>query len=145
MGLARKVASGSLRVLLLTALILGAAWFFLRLNYDDEQPRVQANEGLDAVRDAMSLVQQIYQAKRRLPTSTELDTISFRAEPHVRAVRLDADGSFTIVYRGRSEIDAKTLRLTPYLDKRGEVHWRCTLPDIGPRGWPDYCRQNPIP
>jgi len=145
MGPGRKAAFGSLRVLLLTAAILGAGWFFLSLGYDDEQPRVQANEGLDAVQDAMSLVQRTYQEKRRLPTSAELDTINFRSEPHVRAVRLDADGSFTVVYRGRPEIDAKTLKLTAYLDKSGEVRWRCSLPDIEPRWWPDYCRQDHAP
>lgn len=145
MGPARKVAFSSLRVLLLTAAILGAAWFFLSLNYDDEQPRMQANEGFDAVQDAMSLVQRTYQAKRHLPTSAELASIGFRSEPHVRAVRLDADDSFTVVYRGRPEIDAKTLKFTPYLDKSGEVRWRCTLPDIEPRWWPDYYRRSPAP
>lgn len=145
MGLGRKVAFGSLRVLLLLALILGIGWFILSLSYDDEQPRVQANEGLDAVQDAMSLVQQTYQAQRRLPTPDELGAVGFRSEPHVRVVRLDANASFTVIYRGRPEIDAKVLKLTPYLDKSGEVRWHCTLPDVKPRWWPDYCRQGRAP
>jgi pilin len=145
MGLARKAAIGSLRVLLLLALLLGAGWFIVSLTYDDEQPRMQANEGVDAVQDTMAFVQQTYMEKRRLPTDAELAAVSFRHEPHVRAVRLDSDGSFLVVYQGRREIDGKTLRLTSYLDKRGAVRWRCSLPEIDPRWWPDYCRQRPDP
>ena len=46
----------------------------------------------------------------------------------------------TITYKGRREIDGKRLILTPGVDAKGELTWRCTLPDIEPRWWPDYCR-----
>lgn len=133
------------RVLLLTAAVVGAAWFALSLNYDDEQPRVQTNEGLDAVQDAMVFMQETYREKRRLPSADELAAVSFRHEPHVRAVRLDGDGRFLVVYQGRREIDGKELRLTPYLDRSGEVRWHCELRDMDRRWWPDYCRHNQAP
>ena len=143
MGFTRKAVLGSLRVLLLLAVVLGAGWFVVSLTYDDEQPRMQANEGLDAVQDAMLAVVEFHRDKGRLPTAGEIRGVAFRPEPHVRSAAVDAGGGFTVIYQGRREIAGKTLRLTPYTDKDGGLRWRCELADIDPRWWPDYCRHTP--
>ena len=142
---ARKALAGALRVLLLLAVVLGAGWFVLSLNYDDELPRVQANEGIEAAGPLMDIAQQKYAATGRIPRLNELTGVPFRARKHVADIGVADDLTITVTYQGRREIAGKTLRLMPYADKGGSLRWRCDLPDIDPRWWPDYCRQTPKP
>jgi hypothetical protein len=144
-ALPKKLLKSALRVLIVLLVLGGIAYAWMSLSYDDEGPRLQANEGLGAVEDAMSAVQDFYQDKHRLPKTGELTGLQLQVEPHVRSATLGDGGTFTIVYTGRHEIDGKSLRLTPDVDSQGTLHWRCDLPDIDPRWWPDYCRPKPAP
>ena len=140
----RSAAFRALRILVIVAVVLGLLWVVGSVFYDDELPRVQANEGLAAVADVMSMEAEFRQDRGRLPEPAEIDRGLLHAEPHVTAVDLLPGGALRISYRGRHEIDGKTLTLTPYMDK-DDVHWRCELPDIKPRWWPDYCRPKSNP
>jgi hypothetical protein len=142
-ALPKKILKSALRVLLVLLVLGGIAYAWMSLSYDDEGPRLQANEGLGAVEDAMSQVQDFYQDKHRFPKTGELTGLQMQTEPHVRSATLGDGGIFTIVYSGRREIDGKNLFLTPYFDKSGMLQWNCRLPDIDPRWWPDYCRLKP--
>ena len=144
-ALAKKILKSGLRVLLALLVLGGIAYAWMSLSYDDEGPRLQANEGLGAVQDAMSEVQEFYQDNHRLPKTAELPGLKLQTEPHVRSATLKDGGSFTIVYSGRREIDGKRLLLTPYVDQSGRLGWNCSLPEIDPRWWPDYCRPKPAP
>ena len=140
----RGVAFRTLRLLLILAAVLGILWVLGSVFYDDELPRVQANEGLTATADAMYMEAEFHQEHGRFPEPAEIDRGLLRAEPHVTAVEFLPAGALRISYRGRHEIDGRTLTLIPYMDKN-DIHWRCELPDIKPRWWPDYCRPKPAP
>ncbi len=141
---ARRVGLRILRVLALLAAVLLVIWFVAGIFYDDELPRAQANEGLTAVEDVMHMEAEFRQDRDRLPEPAELDRGLLHAEPHVTNVEFLPAGALRISYRGRHEIDGKTLTLTPYMDK-DDLRWRCDLPDIKPRWWPDYCRPKSTP
>jgi len=141
---ARRVVIRVVRVLVLLAIVLGGIWWVLSLSYDDEQPRMQANEGITAVTPLMESVTDFYADHQRLPKPGELDESGISVEPHVAAVHASPDLIITVTYKGRREIDGKTLTLTPYVDDAA-LKWRCSLPDIAPRWWPDYCRPRPQP
>lgn len=135
-----KITFSALRVLALLAVVLGGLWFWARLSYDDEQPRVQANEGPAAVTDIMTALQMFYAENRHLPKSGELKLPPAVSAPHVTAVAVSPDYVLTVVYHGRREIDGKRLVLTPVPSADGKLAWTCSLPEIDPRWWPDYCR-----
>ena len=140
----RSFAFRALRILVILAALSGIAWVVGSVFYDDELPRVQANEGLTATADVMYMEAEFRQDRGRFPESAEIDRSLLHAEPHVTEVDLLPGGALRISYRGRHEIDGKTLTLTPYMDKN-DVRWRCDLPDIAPRWWPDYCRPRSAP
>lgn len=141
----RKVLSSALRVLSALLVLGGIAWFVASLTYDDEQPRMQANEGLAAVTDVMDQLQRFYAEHHRLPASGEFQMPASRAVKHVAAIVLTADGSLIIVYTGRRQIEGKSLTLRPYADAQHGLHWHCESAEIAPRWWPDYCRQHATP
>lgn len=134
----------ALRIFVIVTALLGLAWVVGSVFYDDELPRVQANEGLMATMDLMAMQVEFHQKHARFAEPAEIDRALLHAEPHVTGVELLPGGAFRISYRGRHEIDGKTLTLTPYMDK-GDVRWRCDLPDIKTRWWPDYCRPKSNP
>lgn len=136
----RRIGLRAVRVVLMLAVVLGAIGFTASLFYDDEQPRVQANEGITAVAALMDAIPLYREARGRFPDASELDQGMVRQQAHVAGVAFGAGGVLTITYRGRREIDGKTLTLTPYMDAGGKPGWRCDLPDIAPRWWPDFCR-----
>jgi hypothetical protein len=142
-ALPRKILISGLRMLAVLLLLGGGAWFVTSLSYDDEQPRVQANEGPAAVADIMDSLQFFYADHGRLPQSGEFQASLPKVEEHVAVARVNADYSFTITYSGRRQIDHKTLTLHPYADGQQHLHWRCESPSIDPRWWPDYCRTQP--
>ncbi len=141
----RKVLISALRVLSALLALGGIAWFVVSLTYDDEQPRIQTNEGPAMAADVMDQLQHFYADHHRLPASGEFRMPAPPAVKHVAAVILSADYSLIIVYTGRREIDGKSLTLRPYADAQQGLHWRCESADIDPRWWPDYCRQQPAP
>ena len=141
---ARRAVIRVLRVLVLLLVVLGGLWWVMSISYDDEQPRMQANEGVAAATPLMDSVTEFYANHHRLPTPAELDEPGIGVGPHVAEAHVSPEFIITVTYKGRREIDGKTLTLTPYVDA-GALKWRCTLPDIAPRGWPDYCRPGPRP
>ncbi|MFI5269585.1 MAG: pilin [Chloroflexota bacterium] len=135
------------RVVVLLAVVVGIGWFAISLLYDDEQPRSQTDEGPASVGPLMDVVSKFYADHRRFPRpGADLEDYGIAAEPHVAKARVSPDDMvITITYKGRREIDGKTLTLTPYVDGHGDLKWRCALPDIEPRWWPDYCRPHSTP
>lgn len=137
-----RAAKSALRVVLALAVVLTVVWLVAWPLYDDELPRVQANEGPQGVGPLLETVSRFYAENHRLPhPGPELGDYGIAAEPHVTKVQV-APGTLviTITYKGRHEIDGKRLILTPEVDAKGELKWSCALPDIEPRWWPDYCR-----
>lgn len=137
-----RAAKSALRVALTLAVLLTLGWLVAWPLYDDELPRVQANEGPTSVAPLLDAVSRFYADNHRLPRPGDgLGDYGIAAEPHVADVQVSPDTLvITITYKGRREIDGKKLVLTPEADAKGELKWRCTLPDIEPRWWPDYCR-----
>lgn len=140
----RSLGFRALRILVIVTVVLGIAWVVLSPLYDDEMPRVQVNEGFLAVAGVMQAVAMFHQEHGRFPGPAEVDKSLLVPQPHVTSVDFLPAGALRIAYKGRHEIDGKTLTLTPYMDMRG-VLWRCDMPDIKPRWWPDYCRSKPPP
>ena len=140
----RSLGFRALRILVIVAVVLGIAWVVLSPLYDDEMPRVQANEGFVAVAGVMQAEAMFQQDQGRFPGQAEMDKSLLVPQPHVASVEFLPAGALRITYKGRHEIDSKTLTLTPYIDTSG-VRWRCDMPDIKPRWWPDYCRPKPSP
>ena len=143
----RRIALRALRILALLTVVAGIGWFAMSVLYDDELPRVQANDGPRSVRLLLETVPQFYAENHRLPHPGDgLVEYGITAEPHVKNVQISPDTLVIIItYKGRREIDGKTLTLTPAVDAHGAIVWRCSLPDIKPRWWPDYCRTGPSP
>lgn len=144
-ALPRKALISALRVLVVLLLLGGGTWFVASISYDDEQPRMQANEGPAAVADIISSLQFFYADHGRLPQAGEFQASLPKVEQHITVARLNADYSFTITYTGRRQIDHKTLTLRPYADTGTQLHWRCESSDMDRRWWPDYCRSQPAP
>jgi hypothetical protein len=141
----RKLLISALRVLAVLLALGGIAWFVASLTYDDEQPRMQANEGPAAAADVMDQLRDFYAEHRRLPVSGEFQMPAPPAVKHVAAIILTADYSLIIVYTGRRQIEGKSLTLRPYTDAQRGLRWHCESADIDPRWWPDYCRQDTAP
>lgn len=135
-----RAAKSFLRVALSLAVVLIIVWLVASPLYDDELPRVQANEGLLAVAQVMDAEQLFSRDHGRLPEAKELDRGLLRPQLHVAGVELLSAGRLRITFKGRHEIDGKTLTLTPTVGASGDLSWSCSLPDIEPRWWPDYCR-----
>ena len=127
------------------AVILGGLWLWASLTYDDEQARVQANEGIEAVYPLMSVAKQAYADTGSLLKPGQLTDLPLLARKHVADVKVGADLTMTITYRGVRAIDGKQLKLVPFVTAGKQLSWRCELPDVDPRWWPDYCRQKPDP
>lgn len=139
-----RAAKSALRVSLVLAAVLFIGWLVLSPLYDDELPRVQANEGPLAVAQLMEAERYFLHDHGRLPAPGELDRSLLQPQPHVANIEFLEAGALRITFKGRREINGKTLTLTPEAAASGELQWRCSLPDIKPRWWPDFCRpKNP--
>src|SRR5215813_9842778 len=132
----RRIALRALRILALLAVVASIGCFVMSILYDDELPKAQLSEGRVAVDGVMRMEAEFRQDHARFPEPAEQDKNLLVAQPHVTDVAFGPGGALTISYRGRHEIDGKTLTLTPYAEADGTVRWRCAMPDIAERWWP---------
>lgn len=140
-----RAAKSALRVILALAAVLAVGWLVAWPLYDDELPRVQANEGIADASPVMDSIAGFYADHHRLPAPGDMAGYGFDSRPHVRDAHVTPDSRIVVTYKGRHEIDGKQLILTPEVDAKGGLEWRCTLPDIEARWWPDFCRPKTTP